>query len=164
VTSPDFVAGGALPRSATVHGAGVPPVLVVRRVPEEAKALVVVCEGPDAPLPEPFVHWLLFRLEGRDMTIDADVVAGAAQGKNSTLHTGYAPVHPPAGHGVHHYHFQVFALDDRLHGAPEESSASLPAYQEPLGVQVGTGRSELIEQMRGHVIAWGEIVGTCEER
>ena len=51
---------------------------------------------------------------------------------------------PPRGHGVHHYHFQVFALDERL----------------PLGV--GADRDALVDAMQGHVIAAGEVVGTFE--
>jgi phosphatidylethanolamine-binding protein (PEBP) family uncharacterized protein len=54
----------------------------------------------------------------------------------------FAPVAPPRGHGSHAYHFQVFALD-----------AELP-------INPGAGRYELMETMRGHVIAWGELIGT----
>jgi Raf kinase inhibitor-like YbhB/YbcL family protein len=163
VTSPDFEAGEALPESATAIGGGVPPTLVVGNVPPEARSLVVVCEGPDSPLVQPFVHWLLFRLEGHDMTIDREVIAVASEGRNTKLQIGYAPPNPPRGLGVHHYHFQVFALDDELPGSPdEEASVFMPPYQPARGVQTGDGRSELLESMRGHVIAWGEIVGTSE--
>ena len=49
---------------------------------------------------------------------------------------------PPKGDPPHEYHFQVFALDTRL---------DLPH---------GVGRAELLDAMRGHVLAAGEIVGT----
>lgn len=163
VTSPDFDSDEPLPESATARGQGVAPTLVVGNVPPEAKSLVVICEGPDSPLVEPFVHWLLFQLEGHDMTIDADMIAVASEGRNSKLRVGYAPPNPLPGLGVHHYHFQVFALDRLLPGSPdEESPLFMPSYQPARGVQAGDGRSELVESMRGHVVAWGEIVGTCE--
>jgi phosphatidylethanolamine-binding protein (PEBP) family uncharacterized protein len=81
-------------------------------------------------------------------------------GKNSKLTSDYAPPAPPRGGGVHHYHFQVFALDDELAGSPEKEATLPSTFQDSTGVLSGVGRSELIEQMRGHVIAWGEIVGT----
>jgi phosphatidylethanolamine-binding protein (PEBP) family uncharacterized protein len=40
----------------------------------------------------------------------------------------------------------VFALDTRV------------------GLEPGVGRSEVLGAMRGHVIAWGETVGTYERR
>ena len=160
VTSPDFTDGAQLPRSATVMGEGVPPTLVVAGVPAEARSLVVLCEDPDAPMPHPFLHWSAYWLEGRDMTIDAQAIVGAAQGKNSSLETGYAPANPPRGR-KHHYHFQVFALDDVLPGSPQD----VPAWGGEIGgsgVAMGSGRNELFEAMRGHVIAWGVIVGTYQ--
>lgn len=161
VTSPSFEDGEPLPHSATAAGGGVPPTLVVEDVPKEAKSLVLLCEDPDAPMAHPFLHWSVYWLEGRDMTIDAQVLAGAAQGKNSTLEVGYAPANPSRGHGVHHYHFQVFALDYNLPGSPQD----VPGWegeQAGLGVEMGAGRHELFEALRGHVIAWGEIIGTFE--
>ncbi len=161
VTSPDFEDGEALPRAATIEGEGVPPALEVSGVPAEAKSLAVLCEDPDAPMAHPFLHWSVYWLEGRDQTIDAEVVATAAQGKNSTLEIGFTPANPPKGHGVHHYHFEVFALDYPLPGSPDD----VPGWegeQPGEGVMMGSGRNELFEAMRGHVVAWGEIVGVYE--
>ena len=158
VTSPDFGNGAPLPRFATVAGAGIPPTLVVAGVPEKARSLVVVCEDPDAPMPHPFLQWSAYGFDGRDTTIDARTRASVAQGRNSTLEMGYAPANPPRGK-AHHYHFQVFALDGPLPGSPEAA----PPWEGEIGgdgVAMGAGRSELFEAMRGHVIAWGEIVGT----
>jgi phosphatidylethanolamine-binding protein (PEBP) family uncharacterized protein len=45
---------------------------------------------------------------------------------------------------MHHYHFQIFALDIVLE----------------LGE--GAGRNALLDAMRNHVIAWGDIVATYE--
>jgi phosphatidylethanolamine-binding protein (PEBP) family uncharacterized protein len=51
---------------------------------------------------------------------------------------------PPVGHGVHHYHFQLFALDKNLSvgDAPE--------------------KNDLLKAMQGHVLAQGELIGTYE--
>ena len=45
---------------------------------------------------------------------------------------------------MHHYHFQVFALDTAI------------------DLERGAGRSTLLEEMRDHVLAWGDIVATYE--
>ncbi len=58
----------------------------------------------------------------------------------------FAPAAPQRGHGVHHYHFQVFALDAATNLEP------------------GIERSALVDLLKGHVVAWGEIVGTYERR
>ena len=139
VTSPAFTDGAELPRAATVDGAGSPVPLAFANVPEAARSLVVVCEDPDAPLPAPFVHWLVAGIPP-----EANGIASGAsfvEGKNSALSVGFTPAAPPIGHGVHHYHFQVFALD------------ATPA------VLRGVGRGELLDAIRGHVVAWGDLVG-----
>jgi phosphatidylethanolamine-binding protein (PEBP) family uncharacterized protein len=51
---------------------------------------------------------------------------------------------PPRGHGVHHYHFKVYALDTEL---------KAPA---------GLSKDELLGAMEGHVLDAGELVGTYE--
>jgi Raf kinase inhibitor-like YbhB/YbcL family protein len=143
VTSTAFTDGGTLPVAFTADGSGVAPPIAWSNVPESARSLVLIAEDPDAPIPKPFVHWLVYSLPVTTSSI-ATSPAGGREGKNSTLKTGYTPAAPPAGHGLHHYHFQVFALDTVLE----------------LGE--GAGRSAVVEAMRNHVIAWGEIVATYE--
>jgi hypothetical protein len=43
---------------------------------------------------------------------------------------------------VHHYHFQLFAVDRAL-GAPGD-------------------RDRLLQALRDHVVGWGELVGTYQ--
>ena len=63
------------------------------------------------------------------------------QGAATTSKIGYFGPKPPADGKVHHYHFQVFALNTKL---------SLPS---------GYNRQALLDAMRGHVLAKGEVVG-----
>jgi phosphatidylethanolamine-binding protein (PEBP) family uncharacterized protein len=53
---------------------------------------------------------------------------------------------PPPGHGVHHYHFRLYALDARLQAGP------------------GLTKEQLLAAMRGQILAEGELVGTYERR
>jgi Raf kinase inhibitor-like YbhB/YbcL family protein len=142
--SPDFNAGEALPISCTVDGAGQPPALSWDAPPKDTVSLALICEDPDAPFPEPFVHWIVYAIPATTRAIATPLPSAARQGQNSTLKSGYTPAAPPPGHGVHHYHFQLFALNTVSQLEPN------------------VGRGALLEHMRDHVLAWGELVGTYQ--
>lgn len=118
-----------------------------------AGAYAIVVEDPDAPMEHPFVHWMIWNIPGQVDSLPEGVPnnpelvspQGAIQGMNNNDSAGYFGPHPPAGHGLHHYHFQIFALDGPLTLHPD---ADLRA---------------LTNAMQGRVIADGELVGTYEE-
>ncbi len=150
VTSAAFGEGAAIPRHYAGDGDGVSPPLAWSRVPERTRSVAVLCEDPDAPFPSPFVHWLIHGLpptvhsldEGVGRTTTVPGVPSAHQGSNSGHDTGYMGPMPPPGHGVHHYYFEVFALDTTL------------------DLDESPTRDELVKAMRGHVLASGSLVGT----
>jgi len=144
VHSVAFEPDSALPISCTIDGVGAPPALNFAGVPDAAKSIVVLAEDPDAPLLEPFAHWLVYGIPNSAHDVDAQTQHHYRLGKNGKSEQSYAPAAPPPGHGLHHYHFQVFALDE------------LPELAE------GAERQELLDAMAGHVLAWGEIIGTYE--
>jgi Raf kinase inhibitor-like YbhB/YbcL family protein len=144
VHSVAFEPGTPLPVSCTIDGVGAPPALRFAHVPEAAQSLVVMCEDPDAPQLDPFLHWLVYGIPGRASDVDAQTQHDYCIGENSRSEQSYTPAAPPPGHGLHHYHFQVFAL------------------AVPLAFAAGKTREDLCDAMSGHVLAWGEIVGTYE--
>jgi Raf kinase inhibitor-like YbhB/YbcL family protein len=144
VHSVAFEPGTPLPISCAVDGVGAPPALSFTGVPAAAKSLVVLCEDPDAPLLEPFLHWSVYGIPSSASSVDAQSQHEYRIGENSKSESAYTPAAPPPGHGLHHYHFQVFALDV------------------PLELGQGAERKDLLEAMTDHVLAWGEIVGTYE--
>lgn len=145
VMSPAFVNGHLIPEHYTPDGAGVSPPLRWGAGPSGTRSWVVCVEDPDAPTPEPFVHWLVANLDGdRDVLSEAMPAEGmdlAVQGRNSLLRVGYTGCAPPKGDIPHRYHFQVLALDQYL------------------DLETGFGREALFKAMRGHVLAFGETVG-----
>jgi len=143
VTSSAFTDGGMLPRAYTADGAGAAPPITWANVPHGTRSIVVLVEDPDAPLARPFVHWVVYDLAPGITCLDGPPAEGR-EGKNSMLEIGYTPAAPPVGHGLHHYHFQVFALDTVLH---------LPK---------GMGRQAVVDGLEHRVLAWGEIVATYE--
>lgn len=149
VRSDAFENGASIPAKYSGDGQNVSPPLSWSMVPEGTQALVLIVEDPDAPTPNPFVHWLLYGIPADLRGVPEDVpreaivphVGSAKQGKSSNLKIGWTGMAPPKGDTPHHYHFQLFALDKQLDLRP------------------GAGRSALIKEMCGHVIGGGQIVG-----
>ncbi len=150
VASPAFDSGDPIPPRYTCDGQNVSPPLRWSGVPEDAVALAVVADDPDAPRGT-WVHWVLYGLDAGRSGLPEDVPAresvldGALQGRNDFKDIGYGGPCPPAGQR-HRYFFRVFALDAR----PD------------LGA--GSTRDELLEAMDGHVLARGELMGTYRRR
>ena len=151
VTSTAFRNGAAIPDEHSSYYADASPALAWSGVPREAVSVVVMMEDPDAAL-KPTTHWLVANippssasLEANQPKIDA-LPSGATQGGNITGKIGYYGPHPPPADKPHNYHFQVFALDTKL---------NLP---------VGFNRQAVLDAMRNHVIAKGELVGTYQRR
>jgi Raf kinase inhibitor-like YbhB/YbcL family protein len=111
--------------------------------PPGAQELVLVVEDPDAPTPEPFVHWLVWGLPPqKGQLLEGETPPRV--GKNSFRNSEWLLPDPPTGHGAHDYVFQLFALDL------------------PLALMPGAGRKELFAAMEGHVLAAAVLTGTYE--
>ena len=147
VTTRSFRDGGPIPYYCAGK-AGLAPQLCWSGVPRDTREIVVLCEDPDAPMAKPFVHWVLYGIAPSWSSLPEGIAPGAAlsegavQGENSLGRKGFTGPEPPRGHGVHHYHFQVFALDSTL------------------ALGTAADRDAVVRVMRGHVLASGEVVGT----
>jgi Raf kinase inhibitor-like YbhB/YbcL family protein len=156
VESPTMKAGATMPRDYTPDGKNVSPPLTWSGVPAGTREFAVVCEDFDAGNPPPFVHWVIYKIPGsakglpEHIPIDTSVpmpadVAGAVQGLNGFKRAMYRGPAPPPGK-PHGYHFVVYALDAALDLKPNLT------------------RAELLEAIKGHVLAQGEIVAVYERR
>lgn len=153
VESAAFAPGATIPQKYTGDGADVSPPLSWSAVPDGTRELALICDDPDAPTPEPWVHWVIYNLPPDTTGLPEGVPTGtrisepvqALQGRNSWTSgttTGYRGPAPPPGHGTHHYHFMLYALDAAL------------------DLQPGIDKSALLEAMHGHILAEGEVIGT----
>lgn len=151
VGSSDFANNGVIPDRLSADAHGGSPQLTWSPV-VDAKSYVVIVEDPDAPSPKPHVHWIAWNIPADavglppNQATTAQTSNGMRQGKNGSNSTGWSGPHPPAG-PAHHYHVQVFALDE-------------PA----LNVAAGADRDTLVNAMKGHVVAKGEMVGTFQTK
>ncbi len=147
-----FSQNQTVPRKHTDDGDDISPPLTWSDLPEGTKELALIMDDPDAPRPEPWVHWVLYGIpadarslpEGVPTSARVSSPAGALQGKNSFGNLGYGGPAPPRGHGVHHYHFKLYALDLELNLEP------------------GATKEALLKAMQGHILAQGELVGTYQ--
>jgi Raf kinase inhibitor-like YbhB/YbcL family protein len=150
--SPAFPDGKPIPRRHTEDGDDLSPELSWSGLPRGTQELALIVDDPDAPRPEPWVHWVLYKIpadwpglpEGVSKQESSLGQAGIQQGKNSWGTLGYRGPAPPEGHGVHHYHFKLYALDAPLEASP------------------GLDKRGLMDAMSGHVLAHGELVGTYQ--
>jgi hypothetical protein len=147
LASPAFAPGARIPVRYGCDGEDLSPPLAWRGVPAEAKSLVLFCDDPDAPFGT-WRHWALFDLpptlaelpEGYPRNA---AVEGTRQAVNDFRVTGYRGPCPPRGHGTHHYHFRLLALD----------VAKLPVRDD--------ARCKAVDAAaRPHAIASAELIGT----
>jgi Raf kinase inhibitor-like YbhB/YbcL family protein len=143
ITSPAFDAHGRIPEKHTGDGEDTSPPLEWSGVPDGTKSFAIVVHDPDAPLVDGFTHWVAYGIpaDTRSLPEGADQ---PVQGKNTMGKDGYMGPAPPPGHGVHHYYFWVYALDDDL------------------GLEPGLDRRALIDRIEDHVIEQARLIGTYE--
>jgi len=148
-----FKDGDFIPKKYACEGQDVNPEIVVSNVPEGAKTIAIICEDPDAPI-RTFVHWVLwnFPVNGSSVKIPEGIKKleklpdGTMQGYNDFGKIGYNGPCPPKGHGVHHYHFKVYAVNNVL-----ELKGKIT-------------KKELEKALSGKVLAQAEIIGLYERK
>lgn len=146
LTSTAFQPGATIPKQYTGDGADRSPPLRWSEPPAGTHSLALICDDPDAPRGT-WVHWVLFNLPGRTRELEEGVpktetlANGAKQGKNDFGNLGYGGPAPPKGK-PHRYVFKLYALDAAL---------DLPG---------GASKAQLLDAMKGHILAEGQLTGT----
>lgn len=112
--SPAFMPGAEIPKRYSCDGENISPPLTWRGAPPNTNSFVLVCEDPDAPSGL-FHHWAAYDIP-REWTGLAEghgpenLADGFRQAINDFGRPGYGGPCPPHGHGIHHYHFRLMAL------------------------------------------------------
>jgi Raf kinase inhibitor-like YbhB/YbcL family protein len=143
LTSPGFQNGEAIPAEYTCDGADRQPPLSWGEPPAGTKSFALVVDDPDAPSGL-FRHWGAYDIPAGAHSIPA---SGFAEATNDFGKPGYGGPCPPPGHGPHHYHFKLFALD-----------------VDKLGLAAGVKIEQLESEAQKHAIGRGELVGTYERK
>lgn len=148
VSSSAFKEGDRIPAKYTCQGQDVSPPLAWGEPPAGTQSVALIVDDPDAP-GGVFTHWVLFNIppDSRELPeavpIQAELARGALQGKTDFGRIGYGGPCPPPGH-PHRYQFTLYALD------------------QPLGLEGGTSKKQLLSAMEGHILAQGQLTGTYQ--
>ncbi|CAN5341352.1 hypothetical protein BH11ARM1_BH11ARM1_14530 [soil metagenome] len=153
VTCAAFAEGKPIAARHSAYLDNLSPSLSWSKGPAGTKSYAILVEDPDAPVAEPFLHWLTINIspdllqipEGIRDEPKPSVLQGGLQGTNGTGKIGFFGPKPDVGPQVHHYHFRVFAIDSLLKLSP------------------GFTKQEFLSESNGHVLAEGETVGTYEK-
>jgi Raf kinase inhibitor-like YbhB/YbcL family protein len=144
ITSPAFQNDAVIPVRFTRDGENLSPPLEWQGAPPETLSFVLVIEDPDAPSGT-FWHWAIYNISPQDTGLPEGTSGperGAAEGANGFGHAHYDGPQPPKGHGTHHYHFRLAALN-------------VPRLE--LG---GAVKAEAVwAAARPHIVAEAELVG-----
>jgi len=144
LTSTAFQPGATIPKQFTGDGADRSPPLRWSEPPSGTKSLALICDDPDAPRGT-WVHWVLYNLPDSTRELEEGVPTtqtlgnGAKQGKNDFGNIGYGGPAPPKGK-PHRYGFLLYALDVAVDLAP------------------GATKAQLMNAMKGHILAEGQLV------
>jgi hypothetical protein len=145
LTSDAFQNGQPIPAQYTCDGANQAPALKWDETPQGTRSFALVVDDPDAPNGT-FRHWGVHDIPASARSIGGSQHVGT-EVTNDFGNPRYGGPCPPKGHGPHHYHFKLFALDaDRLN----------------LGANAKVVDVENAAQQ--HAIAQGELIGTYERR
>ena len=145
LSSNSFQNGQPIPVQFTCDGPNHSPALSWNEPPAGTKSFALVVDDPDAPSGT-FRHWAVYDIPANTRSLAPGQSLGA-EAINDFGKPGYGGPCPPRGHGKHHYHFKLFALDvERL---------NLAAGPKVLDVENEASR---------HAIAKGELIGTYERK
>ncbi|OKL63369.1 hypothetical protein UA08_01759 [Talaromyces atroroseus] len=130
----------------------------------EVKEWLLVIQDPDAPLPDPVTHGIYYSIPADKTSLahaDFELVAGAADGEDKNSLKGgfkygvnrrtnvYMPPRGLMGHGSHRFFYQIVALREPIDTAKLSPVAT---------------KEEIIAQIDGKVIAWGQWIGMWERK
>lgn len=146
ITSSAFAEGQTIPKQYTGDGRNISPPLTWSGAPEKTKSFALICDDPDAPVGT-WIHWVVYDIPASVHGLNESVIPqavlkeGGKHGTSSFKSLGYGGPAPPPGK-VHHYYFKLYALDSEL------------------GIKPGATKQQVLDGMKGHILAEAQIIGT----
>ncbi len=147
LTSDAFANGQSIPAKYSCVGKNISPALAWTEPPAGIKSFALIVDDPDAPMGT-WVHWVLFNIPADRRILQEDLPITGKNvdpnaiyvGKNSSGNIRYDGPCPPSG--THRYYFKLYALDTTL------------------SLQSGATKEQVLKEMKGHILAQGELMGT----
>jgi Raf kinase inhibitor-like YbhB/YbcL family protein len=140
LTSDAFATGQSIPAKYSCTGKNISPSLAWTEPPASTNSFALIVDDPDAPAGT-WVHWVLYNIPANTHTLPENTdMSGLSVGKNSSGNMRYDGPCPP--NGTHRYFFKLYALDSTLSLSP------------------GASKEQVLNAMKGHILAQGELMGT----
>jgi Raf kinase inhibitor-like YbhB/YbcL family protein len=143
IESNAFPDGGVVPDKYSLRGGNTQPDFKISNAPPTTQSYAIILHDIDVSLPtnEDVLHWVVWNIPGTTTQIaEGKLPEGAVNGKGIRDNSYMGPGAPP-GPRYHHYVFEFYALSAKL---------DLPAT---------ASRAELLEAMKGKVVAKAAYVG-----
>jgi Raf kinase inhibitor-like YbhB/YbcL family protein len=152
LTTPAFQDGREIPVKYTQAGEQVSPALNWTNVPPNTQSFVLHMRDPDVARnrgTEDQVHWLVWNIPGTATGLPEGVPKGEQLQDGSRQISASGPVYrgpgAPASGPLHHYTFELYALDTKLDVTP--------------GADAWETRTTVWSAMQGHVLGKAVYVG-----
>lgn len=139
-----------IPVKYTQQGDNVSPPLSWSVTPSGTQSFALMTEDMDGPSGI-IVHWVMFNIPSsihelaEAVPVQDQLDSRALQGSNVRGGRGYIGPSPPVG-TTHRYEFTLFALD------------------QPLSLNAGASRAELVAAMQGHIVAVTQLMGIYQRQ
>ena len=149
VESSAFKEGELIPSQYTCDGSNISPPLKWSNPPKGTVSLVLISDDTDAPAGT-WVHWVVYNIppsvKGFPQNVPTAKILenGAIQGTTDFGKIGYGGPCPPSG--THRYYFKLYALDTMLNFDP------------------GATKKQVVDAMKNHVLAKGQLIGRYKRR
>ena len=123
LTSTSFGPDGKIPARFTCDGADFLPQFAWSAPPAGTRSFAIVCADPDAPSGT-WYHWAVFDIPAATRELAENHPRESVPVRQAINDFGkqrYGGPCPPHGHGTHHYHFTLYALNVEHLGIPERA-------------------------------------------
>ncbi len=148
LTSTVFEHEGKIPSKYTCDGENVNPPLVFSGIPQNAKSLVLIMEDPDVPKhlrPDGmWNHWVVFNIPPDTKGVNENQEPKGTAGITTSNKLKYGGPCPPDRE--HRYFFKLYALDTTL------------------DLKQGATKEQVLEAIKGHVLAEAELMGRYQRK
>lgn len=139
IRSSAFTEGASIPSKFSRDGGNISPPLEFTNVPAGTQSLVLIMDDPDAPRGT-FTHWVIYNSAPDETEFaENDPLEEALLGANDWGERAYGGPRPPSGE--HRYFLHLYALDQELK------------------LSEGVKRNQVLEAVRGHVLAEAQLMG-----
>jgi Raf kinase inhibitor-like YbhB/YbcL family protein len=153
LTTTAFADGTVIPNRHTQAGDQVSPALSWSGAPDSAKSFVLIMHDIDVasgPTGEDELHWMVWNIPGNATSLPEGVPQGGDQPNGMRQISVSGPYYrgpgAPATGPLHHYVFELYALDTMI---------DVPA----VGQTPSATRAAVVAAMQGHIRGKGVLVG-----